>query len=109
MTITAATWATTSHPDEAQSLPHFDRPDADPTELDCDIDELAVAQVACDGLRLRLRGAERDEAIRRMHGRVATELIAWRLYTTKRTVNRVAARLGLTQHRCGEDLTTAER
>ncbi|EFG78341.1 hypothetical protein HMPREF0591_1752 [Mycobacterium parascrofulaceum ATCC BAA-614] len=62
------------------------------------IDELAVLQVAHDGLRLPLRGADRDEAVRRMHGRVELELIAWRLYTTTRTVHRVAARLGLTEH-----------
>lgn len=55
-----------------------------------DIDELAVAQVAEDGMRLRLRGADRDEAVRRMHGRVDIDLIAWRLYTTARTVQRVA-------------------
>jgi hypothetical protein len=61
-----------------------------------DIDELAVAQVAEDGLRLRLRGADRDEAVRRMHGRLDIDLIAWRLHTTARTVHRVAARLRLT-------------
>ena len=60
-------------------------------------DDLAVLQVANDGLRLPLRGADRDEAVRRMHGRVDPELIAWRLHTTSRTVARVAARLGLTQ------------
>ena len=43
------------------------------------VDELAVVQVADDGLRLPLRGAERDEAVRRMHGRIEPDLIAWRL------------------------------
>jgi hypothetical protein len=57
-----------------------------------EIDELAVAQVAEDGMRMHLRGADRDEAIRRMHGRIDTELIAWRLYITTRTVHRVIAR-----------------
>ena len=64
-----------------------------------DIDELAVLQVAHDGLRLRLRGADRDEAVRRMYGRVEADLIAWRLFTTARTVFRVAARLGLTEQK----------
>ncbi|OBG72973.1 MULTISPECIES: hypothetical protein [unclassified Mycobacterium] len=80
-------WAITEY-DEAQAMTSY--PDAD-------IDELAVVQVAHDGLRLRLRGAERDEAVRRMHGRVDLDIIAWRLYTTTRTVHRVAARLGLTE------------
>jgi hypothetical protein len=57
-----------------------------------DIDELAVTMVAVDGMRMHLRGPERDEAIRRMHGRIDTELIAWRLYITTRTVHRVIAR-----------------
>lgn len=48
---------------------------------DTGIDELAVTQVAADGMRMHLQGAERDEAIRRMHGRVDTELIAWRAST----------------------------
>ncbi|GAB4962054.1 DUF7368 family protein [Mycobacterium avium] len=71
-----------------------------------EIDELAVVQAAEDGLRLPLRGAERDEAVRRMYGRVEPDLIAWRLHTTARTVCRVAARLGLTHQQparvCGE-------
>jgi hypothetical protein len=57
-----------------------------------DIDELAVTMVAVDGMRMHLRGRDRDEAIRRMHGRIDTELIAWRLYITTRTVHRVMAR-----------------
>ena len=57
-----------------------------------DIDELAVTQVAVDGMRMHLRGHDRDEAIRRMHGRIDAELIAWRLYITTRTVQRVIAR-----------------
>jgi hypothetical protein len=57
-----------------------------------DIDELAVTMVAVDGMRMHLRGRDRDEAIRRMHGRIDTELIAWRLYITTRTVHRVIAR-----------------
>jgi hypothetical protein len=56
------------------------------------IDELAVTQAAVDGMRMHLRGRDRDEAIRRMYGRVDMELIAWRLYTTTRTVQRVIAR-----------------
>ena len=57
-----------------------------------EIDELAVTQVAVDGMRMHLRGRDRDEAIRRMHGRIDIEIIAWRLYTTTRTVQRVMAR-----------------
>ena len=57
-----------------------------------DLDELAVTMVAVDGMRMHLRGRDRDEAIRRMHGRIDTELIAWRLYITTRTVHRVIAR-----------------
>lgn len=98
-------WAISNH-DEAQALPaHTEIAHQQPcrdqkSELDRvpEIDVLAVAQVAHDGLRLRLRGADRDEALRRMHGRVELDLIAWRLYTTTRTVQRVAARLGLTEH-----------
>jgi len=104
MTTVIDPWAITDH-DEAQALPshrevahpqrwHDREPEHDkPSELD----ELAVVQVTLDGLRLRLRGADRDEAVRRMHGRVELDLIAWRLYTTTRTVHRVAARLGLTE------------
>lgn len=58
-----------------------------------EVDEIAVAFVAEDGLRMRLRGRDRDEAIRRMHGRIDTELIAWRLHITTRTVHRVLARI----------------
>ncbi|MGO9692895.1 MAG: hypothetical protein ACLPYO_03560 [Mycobacterium sp.] len=98
-------WAISDN-DEAQALPSHNevahqqpcrdrQPEHDSAP---DIDELAVVQVAHDGLRLRLRGADRDEAVRRMHGRVELDLIAWRLYTTTRTVHRVAARLGLTEH-----------
>jgi len=98
-------WAITD-PDEAQALPsngevahHRRSHDREPEHDSVSgIDELAVLQVAHDGLRLRLRGAERDEAIRRMHGRIELDLIAWRLHTTTRTVHRVAARLGLTEH-----------
>lgn len=60
-----------------------------------EIDELSVTQVATDGMRMHLKGPDRDEAVRRMHLRVAPHIIAWRLYTTPRTVHRVAARLGL--------------
>ena len=105
MTTAIDPWAITDH-DEAQALPshgdiahpqrsHDWEPEHDKLS---ELDELAVVQVAHDGLRLRLRGAERDEAVRRMHGRVELDLIAWRLYTTTRTVHRVAARLGLTEH-----------
>ena len=104
MTTVIDPWAITDH-DEAQALPshgevahpqrwHDREPEHDKLS---ELDELAVVQVAHDGLRLRLRGAERDEAVRRMHGRVELDLIAWRLYTTTRTVHRVAARLGLTE------------
>jgi len=102
MTTVVDPWAFTPR-DEAQALPSHadfddhDRPQDRVPNLP-EIDELAVSQVADDGLRLRLRGADRDEAIRRMHGRVELDLIAWRLYTTTRTVHRVAARLGLTEH-----------
>ncbi|MCV7117713.1 hypothetical protein AWC17_15435 [Mycobacterium nebraskense] len=48
------------------------------------IDELAITQVAVDGMRMHLRGRDRDEAIRRMHGRIDVDIIAWRLYTTTR-------------------------
>ena len=103
MTTVIDSWASSNH-DEAQALPAYaaddparpyDRTTED--EVPSDVDELAVIQVANDGLRLPLRGAERDEAVRRMHGRVELDLIAWRLYTTTRTVHRVAARLRLNQ------------
>src|SRR6516162_391262 len=67
MTTVIDPWAITDH-DEAQALPshgevahpqrsHDREPEHDkPSE----VDELAVVQVAHDGLRLRLRGAERD-------------------------------------------------
>jgi hypothetical protein len=105
MTTSTDPWAITEH-DEAQALPshsevaHHQRShDREPQhDSESDVDELAVVQVAHDGLRLPLRGAERDEAVRRMHGRVELDLIAWRLCTTTRTVHRVAARLGLTEH-----------
>ncbi|MDO2394760.1 hypothetical protein QRB38_13165 [Mycobacterium avium subsp. hominissuis] len=58
-----------------------------------EIDELAITQVAVDGMRMHLRGRDRDEAIRRMHGRIDIDIIAWRLYTTPRTVQRVMARI----------------
>ena len=89
-------WAI-SERDEAQALPSY-AAGKKSHDQEAELDELAVVQVAADGLRLRLRGAERDEAVRRMHGRVELHLIAWRLYTTTRTVHRVAARLGLTEH-----------
>ena len=112
-------WAI-SDPDEAQALPpngelapHQGFYDREPEhDSMAQVDELAVVQVADDGLRLPLRGADRDEAVRRMYGRVGPDLIAWRLYTTTRTVQRVAARLGLTSSsadrgvRCGDLVTT---
>lgn len=58
-----------------------------------EIDELAITQVAVDGMRMHLRGRNRDEAIQRMHGRIDVDIIAWRLYTTTRTVQRVMARI----------------
>ena len=61
------------------------------------IDDLSVIQVVRDGMRLRLRGRDRDEAVRRMHRRIDTDIIAWRLFITPRTVQRVVARLGLPQ------------
>lgn len=75
----------------AHTLPDVDIPDI------ADVDDLSVIQVVDDGMRLRLKGRERDEAVRRMHRRIDTELIAWRLYVTPRTVQRVVARLGLPQ------------
>jgi hypothetical protein len=103
MTAVIDPWAITDQ-DEAQALPSTAADSATPhREAEhnnvSDIDELAVVQVAHDGLRLPLRGAERDEAIRRMYDRVELDLIAWRLHTTTRTVHRVAARLGLTERR----------
>ena len=112
-------WAI-SDPDEAQALPpngelarHQGFSDREPEhDSMTQVDELAVVQVADDGLRLPLRGADRDEAMRRMYGRVEPDLIAWRLYATTRTVQRVAARLGLTSSsadrsvRCGDLVTT---
>jgi hypothetical protein len=100
-------WAITD-PDEAQALssheaapqPQGHKRQREDNDMPA-VDELAVLQVAHDGLRLPLRGKDRDEAVRRMHGRVEPDLIAWRLYTTSRTVARVAARLGLTQHNAG--------
>ncbi|ASL12331.1 hypothetical protein U8D42_27245 (plasmid) [Mycobacterium europaeum] len=97
MTAVIDPWAISEH-DEAQSLTSYGDAGQGSHDQEAEIDELAVVQVAEDGLRLRLRGAERDEAVRRMHGRVELDLIAWRLYTTTRTVHRVAARLGLTDH-----------
>ncbi|MHA7653926.1 hypothetical protein, partial [Mycobacterium intracellulare] len=97
-------WAITG-PDEAQALSSPETSAHDPHRHErhreddrmADVDELAVLQVANDGLRLPLRGKDRDEAVRRMYGRIDPELIAWRLHTTSRTVARVASRLGLTQ------------
>jgi len=86
----------TAPPQPAETVNHTHSCDVD---TGSDVDELAVLQVAHDGLRLRLRGADRDEAVRRMHGRVDVDLIAWRLFTTTRTVHRVASRLGLTGQR----------
>jgi hypothetical protein len=68
-----------------------------PTETVLEIDDLSVIQVVHDGMRLHLKARERDEAIKRMHRRLDPAIIAWRLYITPRTVQRVAARLGLTQ------------
>ena len=65
------------------------------TSQPAEIDDLSVIQVAIDGMRLHLKGRERDEAIRLMHRRVDPDIIAWRLYITPRTVLRVVARLSL--------------
>jgi hypothetical protein len=108
-------WANTD-PDEAQALTSNAAVAHQQRRQDCgpesdsmrQIDELAVVQVAHDGLRLPLRGADRDEAVRRMHGRVDQDLIAWRLHTTSRTVQRVAARLGLTQSNAGRNVAARE-
>ncbi|MFT8176818.1 hypothetical protein ACLXNF_04445 [Mycobacteroides chelonae] len=62
------------------------------------LDDLAITQVATDGMRLHLRAAERAEAVRRMYGRIDPDIIAWRLYLTTRSVIRIATRLGLTKH-----------
>jgi hypothetical protein len=40
------------------------------TSQPAEIDDLSVIQVAIDGMRLHLKGRERDEAIRLMHRRV---------------------------------------
>ncbi|GAB4659274.1 hypothetical protein MOKP64_15740 [Mycobacterium avium subsp. hominissuis] len=94
-------WAI-SDSDEAQALPpngelarHQGFCDREPGhDSMAQVDELAVVQVADDGLRLPVRGADRDEAVRRMYGSAEPDLIAWHLYATTRTVQRVAARLG---------------
>ena len=102
MTAQLDHWATTDHDPTShlEAIRHLTISDTRPTlAATPDIDELAILQVAHDGQRMRLRGADRDEAIRRMHGRLDIDLIAWRLYTTSRTVHRVAARLGLTTHK----------
>ena len=102
MTAQLDHWATTDHDpaSHTEAIQRLTLITAQPLpRTDPDIDELAVLQVAHDGLRLRLRGADRDEAVRRMHGRIDIDLIAWRLYTTSRTVHRVAARLGLTEQK----------
>jgi hypothetical protein len=98
MTAQLDQWAITDHDptSQAEARQQLVMIATQPPPPAGDIDELAVLQVAHDGLRLRLRGADRDEAVRRMYGRVESELIAWRLFTTARTVFRVAARLGLT-------------
>lgn len=67
------------------------------TSPPAEFDELSVIQVAIDGMRLRLKGRERDEAIRMMHRRIEVDIIAWRLFTTVRTVQRVLARLSANQ------------
>ncbi|WAJ47976.1 hypothetical protein OK015_28940 (plasmid) [Mycobacterium sp. Aquia_216] len=102
MTAQLDYWASTDHDPTSmlESIRGLTPTEAPPTAITTvDIDELAVLQVAHDGQRMRLRGADRDEAIRRMHGRVDIDLVAWRLHTTSRTVHRVAARLGLTLHK----------
>ncbi|OBJ01461.1 hypothetical protein [Mycobacterium sp. 1465703.0] len=102
MTAELDHWATTDHDptSHTEAIRHLTLITAQPpAPAGPAIDELAVLQVAHDGLRLHLRGADRDEAVRRMHGRIDIDLIAWRLYTTPRTIHRVAARLGLTAHK----------
>ena len=47
-----------------------------PTQTIPDIDHLSVIKVVHDGMRLRLKGPERDEAIRRMHRRVGIDIRA---------------------------------
>lgn len=54
---------------------------------DDDVDWTAVLQVADDGMRLPLRGDDRREAIRRMAGRIDTDLIAWRLCMSRTSVD----------------------
>ncbi|MFA4085309.1 hypothetical protein ONA92_26805 [Mycobacteroides salmoniphilum] len=71
------------------------------------LDELAITQVATDGMRLHLRTAERAEAVRRMYGRIDTDIIAWRLYITNRSVIRIATRIGLTKHTEDTELSCA--
>jgi hypothetical protein len=102
MTAQLDHWATTDHDPTShlEAIRQLALSDTRPTPIaTADIDELAVLQVAHEGQRMRLLGADRDEAIRRMHGRIDIDLIAWRLHTTSRTVHRVAARLGLTVHK----------
>jgi hypothetical protein len=102
MTAQLDHWAITDHDPTShlEAIRQLTLSDARPSSAATpDIDELAILQVAHDGLRMRLRRADRDEAVRRMHGRLDIDLIAWRLYTTSRTVHRVAARLGPTTHK----------
>ena len=82
MTAQLDHWATTDHDPTShlEAIRHLTISDTRPTSAATpDIDELAILQVAYDGQRMRLRGADRDDAIRRMHGRLDIDLIAWRL------------------------------
>ena len=112
MTAQLDEWAITDHDptSQAEALQQLSLIATQPLPVTSpDIDELAVIQVAHDGLRLRLRGADRDEAVRRMYGRVEADLIAWRLFTTARTVFRVAVRLGLTEQKPAATAQFGER
>ena len=60
------------------------------------VDWLAVDQVTQAGHRLPLREPERSEVVRRLYGRIDDELLAHRLYISRRTLTRLAIGLGLT-------------
>lgn len=68
-------------------------PNAADNPTDDDVDWIAVLQVARDGARLPLRGADRREAIRQMAGRIDADLIAWRLLMPRRAVDEAMSQL----------------
>ena len=66
------------------------------TQLDHDVDWLAVTLVAVDGHRMHLTGRDRQEALRAMYDRgVDQELMAARLFTNRRAVEAALQRLNI--------------